>query len=120
GKSTTVEILCTLLRKTSGTVKINGFTLDASRDNNDIRKSIGVVFQQSLLDARLSVKEDIWHRGCMYRLTKQQLADNYEFVSSYLRLADIEGRKYGTLSGGQKRRADIARALIHRPAVLFL
>lgn len=120
GKSTTIEILCTLLKKSSGQVTINGFTLDASNDNGDIRKSIGVVFQQSLLDERLTVRENILHRGKTYGLSKAQLTDNYQFVSTYLHLEDIEEKKYGTLSGGQKRRADIARALIHRPSILFL
>ncbi|WGT38045.1 ABC transporter ATP-binding protein [Lysinibacillus sp. 1 U-2021] len=120
GKSTTIEILCTLLKKSSGQVTINGFTLDASNDNADIRKSIGVVFQQSLLDERLTVRENILHRGKTYGLSKTQLTDNYQFVSTYLHLEDIEKKKYGTLSGGQKRRADIARALIHRPSILFL
>lgn len=120
GKSTTIEILCTLLKKSSGQVTINGFTLDASNGNGDIRKSIGVVFQQSLLDERLTVRENILHRGKTYGLSKAQLTDNYQFVSTYLHLEDIEEKKYGTLSGGQKRRADIARALIHRPSILFL
>lgn len=120
GKSTTIEILCTLLKKSSGQVTINGFTLDASNGNADIRKSIGVVFQQSLLDERLTVRENILHRGKTYGLSKAQLTDNYKFVSTYLHLEDIEKKKYGTLSGGQKRRADIARALIHRPNILFL
>jgi multidrug/hemolysin transport system ATP-binding protein len=120
GKSTTIEILCTLLKKSSGQVTINGFTLDASNDNGDIRKSIGVVFQQSILDERLTVRENILHRGQTYGLSKTQLTENYQFVSTYLHLDDIEKQKYGTLSGGQKRRADIARALIHRPSVLFL
>ena len=120
GKSTTIEILCTLLKKSSGQVTINGFTLDASNGNADIRKSIGVVFQQSLLDERLTVRENILHRGKTYGLSKTQLTDNYQFVSTYLHLEDIEKKKYGTLSGGQKRRADIARALIHRPSILFL
>ncbi|MEQ6853837.1 ABC transporter ATP-binding protein [Lysinibacillus capsici] len=120
GKSTTIEILCTLLKKSSGQVTINGFTLDASNGNADIRKSIGVVFQQSLLDERLTVRENILHRGKTYGLSKTQLIDNYQFVSTYLHLEDIEKKKYGTLSGGQKRRADIARALIHRPSILFL
>jgi len=120
GKSTTIEILCTLLKKSSGQVTINGFTLDASNGNADIRKSIGVVFQQSLLDERLTVRENILHRGKTYGLSKAQLTDNYQFVSTYLHLEDIEEKKYGTLSGGQKRRADIARALIHRPSILFL
>ncbi|MEA0552097.1 ABC transporter ATP-binding protein [Lysinibacillus irui] len=120
GKSTTIEILCTLLKKSSGQVTINGFTLDASNQNADIRKSIGVVFQQNLLDERLTVRENILHRGRTYGLSKKQLAENYQFVSTYLHLEDIDKHKYGTLSGGQKRRADIARALIHRPQILFL
>lgn len=120
GKSTTIEILCTLLKKTSGTVHINGFTLDAKNDNADIRKSIGVVFHQSLLDQCLTVYENIIHRGKTYGLTKAELTTNYQFVSTYLHLDDIEKKKYGTLSGGQKRRADIARALIHKPKILFL
>ncbi|KAB0441553.1 ABC transporter ATP-binding protein [Lysinibacillus fusiformis] len=120
GKSTTIEILCTLLKKSSGNVTINNFTLDVSNHNADIRKSIGVVFQQSLLDDRLTVQENILHRGRTYGLAKTQLAENYQFISSYLHLEDIEKQKYGTLSGGQKRRADIARALIHRPTILFL
>lgn len=120
GKSTTVEILCTLLKKTSGSVKIDGITLDNGNNNDAIRKSIGVVFQQNLLDDRLTVRENIWYRGKMYGLSKQQLKENYQFVTSYLHLHDIENQKYGTLSGGQKRRADIARALIHRPSILFL
>jgi len=120
GKSTTIEILCTLLQKSSGTVTINGYTLDEKAMNGEIRKSIGVVFQQSLLDERLTVRENIIHRGKTYGLSRAQLAENYRFVSTYLHLEDIEQQKYGTLSGGQKRRADIARALIHRPKILFL
>lgn len=120
GKSTTIEILCTLLNKSSGTVSINGYNLDENNSQANIRKSIGVVFQQSLLDERLTVYENIIHRGKTYGLSKTALKENYHFVSTYLHLEDIEKRKYGTLSGGQKRRADIARALIHRPQILFL
>lgn len=119
GKSTTIEILCTLLKKTSGTVVVNGFDLDDNNEAN-IRKSIGVVFQQSLLDGHLTVLENIVHRGKMYGLTKQQLQENIAFVTQYLQLDDIAKKKYTSLSGGQKRRADIARALIHRPSILFL
>lgn len=117
GKSTTIEILCTLNNKTAGEVTIAGYPL-ANRDA--IRKEIGVVFQQSILDDQLSVYENIMHRGKTYQLTKTALQENYAFVSHHLQLADIEHKKYGSLSGGQKRRADIARAIIHKPSILFL
>ena len=120
GKSTTIEILCTLLEKSSGDVQVNGHTLGTLKANTEIRKSIGIVFQQSLLDPLLSVKENILHRGRFYQLTKEQLNENYAFVSEYLQIEDIAKKKYGQLSGGQKRRADIARAIIHRPQILFL
>jgi len=120
GKSTSIEMLCTLLEKTSGDVKINGVTLGSRTNNYLIRKAIGVVFQQSILDARLTVKENILHRGNIYNLTKKELQENWGFVDRYLHLEDIEKKKYGTLSGGQKRRADIARAIIHKPTILFL
>lgn len=119
GKSTTIEILCTLLGKTSGQVIVNGFDLDANNEGN-IRKSIGVVFQQSLLDGQLTVEENVLHRGKVYGLSKEELRANYAFVSEYLQLDEIAKKKYKSLSGGQKRRADIARALIHRPKILFL
>ncbi|OEH93843.1 ABC transporter ATP-binding protein [Bacillus solimangrovi] len=118
GKSTTIDILCTLLKKTSGTVYIDGYKLDES--NEEIRNKIGVVFQDSLLDDCLTVFENIITRGYYYRLSKKQLHENYQFVSEYLKLDDIKNRKYKSLSGGQRRRADIARALIHKPKILFL
>ena len=120
GKSTTIEILCTLLEKTSGDVTINGHLLGTMRNNDRIRQSIGIVFQQSLLDKELTVKENIIHRGRFYHLTKAQLIENYQFVWQYLKLGEIENKKYGQLSGGQRRRADIARAIIHKPSILFL
>ena len=120
GKSTTIEILCTFLEKTSGSVIINGHTLGTIKENQAIRQSIGIVFQQSLLDPLLTVKENIIHRGRFYNMPKGQLKENYDFVYQYLQLEDIESKKYGQLSGGQKRRADIARAIIHKPNLLFL
>lgn len=120
GKSTTIEILCTLLKKSSGRVFINGYELDKENDNDAIRRSLGIVFQESLLDDVLTVKENILQRGKLYRLPKESLAENYAFVKKYLQLDDIEERRYDSLSGGQRRRTDIARALIHRPQLLFL
>lgn len=120
GKSTTIEILCTLQEKTSGEVFIDGHILGSAKSNDAIRKSIGIVFQQGLLDDQLTVRENIWHRGKLYHLSKRQLVENYQFIREMLHLNDIEERKYGQLSGGQKRRADIARAIIHKPKILFL
>lgn len=120
GKSTTIEILCTIQEKSAGTVIIDGHLLGTMKANDAIRKAIGVVFQKSVLDAKLTVRENILHRGRCYRLTKRELQNNYKYVSDALNLSDIEDRKYGLLSGGQKRRADIARAIIHRPKILFL
>lgn len=120
GKSTTIDILCTLLKKTSGEVLIADYTLGEGKGNNNIREKIGVVFQESVLDERLTVYENIINRGQYYRLSKNEIKENYQFVSEYLNLSDIKNKKYGALSGGQKRRADIARAIIHKPSILFL
>jgi len=120
GKSTTIDILCTLTNKTAGTVKIAGHKIGSNNANDEIRKEIGVVFQDSILDERLTVYENIWHRGVAYGLKNEELKANYKFVATHLHLDDIAKRKYGKLSGGQRRRADIARALIHRPSILFL
>jgi len=120
GKSTTIDILCTLLKKTSGEVLIADYTLGEGKGNNNIREKIGVVFQESVLDERLTVYENIINRGQYYRLSKNEIKENYRFVSEYLNLSDIKDKKYGALSGGQKRRADIARAIIHKPSILFL
>ncbi|MED3962868.1 ABC transporter ATP-binding protein [Niallia taxi] len=120
GKSTTIDILCTLLKKTSGEVLIADYILGEGNGNNYIREKIGVVFQESVLDERLTVYENIINRGQYYRLSKNEIKENYHFVSEYLNLFDIKDKKYGALSGGQKRRADIARAIIHKPSILFL
>ncbi len=120
GKSTTIDILCTLLKKTSGDVLVDDYILGEGKGNNYIREKIGVVFQESVLDERLTVYENIINRGQYYRLSKNEMKENYHFVSEYLNLFDIKDKKYGALSGGQKRRADIARAIIHKPSILFL
>ena len=118
GKSTTIDIICTLLQADSGEVTINGFTL--GKDDFAIRSDIGVVFQTNLLDKLLTVKENLEVRGSFYGLSKA------DWESAFLRATQAAGvtefldRPYGKLSGGQKRRADIARALINTPKILFL
>ena len=114
GKSTTISILCSLLNYDSGTVEMFG------KDPSDARAEIGVVFQDHMLDDRLTVRENIALRGQMYGLSGQALKDA---VDKVLKLTDAEefaDRKYGMLSGGQKRRADIARALVHDPKMIIL
>jgi len=118
GKSTTINILCTLLEKDSGDVSINGFSL--GKDDDAIRKSIGIVFQTHMLDDKLSVKENLMIRGRFYQMSKEDLTLQIKTLTQELYMKDFINQKYGTLSGGQKRRVDIARALINAPKLLIL
>lgn len=118
GKSTTINILCTVLEKTAGNVKIGGYDLD--KEKNKIKELIGIVFQGSVLDKQLTVKENLESRASYYGLNKKEIAKRIESLTQTFDLSEILKRKYGTLSGGQRRRVDIARALINRPKLLFL
>jgi multidrug/hemolysin transport system ATP-binding protein len=118
GKSTTINILSTLLTHDSGEVMINGISLG----NNDdfIRSSIGIVFQDSVLDPLLTVKENIATRGSFYGLTAKELEERIEVALEVAGIKDLSKRRYDSLSGGQRRRTDIARSLVNRPKILFL
>lgn len=118
GKSTTIDIICTFLKPDSGTVIVDGHTL--GEDDNAIRANIGAVFQDGLLDSLLTVEENLKIRGGFYGLKGQALADAVKFASEVTDIADILKRPYGKLSGGQRRRCDIARSLINTPKILFL
>lgn len=118
GKSTTINILCTILQKTSGDITIFGSTL--GRDDDEIRDSIGIVFQNSVLDAKLTVKENLLTRGSYYGFTKKETEQRLDEFWKPFELGEIWNRKYEKLSGGQRRRVDIIRALLHRPKILFL
>lgn len=118
GKSTTVNILCTLLEKDGGKVVVSGRDLDSEAEA--IRNEIGVVFQQSVLDKRLTVKENLSVRASFYGLFGAELKARLNEISEILSLKDILNRPYGKLSGGQRRRADLARGLINTPKILFL
>lgn len=118
GKSTTINILCTILEKTSGSVRVFGHEL--GREDDGIRNIIGIVFQNSVLDKKLTVKENLYTRGSYYGLTKKGIDQRLAPFMDAFELGEIWNRKYEKLSGGQRRRVDIARALINEPKILFL
>ena len=118
GKSTTVNILCTLLEKDAGTVRIAGYDLDTQA--NHIRPLLGVVFQGSLLDDLLTVRENLTVRAACYGMRGKKWQERLARLDELLDLKDILDRPFGKLSGGQRRRADIARGLVNAPRLLFL
>lgn len=118
GKSTTISILLTLLQQDQGHVSINGYSI--GKNDQAIRQEIGMVFQNSLLDPLLTVKENLAIRASFYGMTKQDRNAAIKNVVAVVDLQSILDRRYGKLSGGQKRRVDIARALIHKPNILIL
>ena len=117
GKSTTISCLTTTTAPTNGEIIINGKVI--GKDDNHIREDIGVVFQSSLLDPTLTVRENLEYRATFYGLGKKS-AERIKELSDLIDLGSFIDRPYGPLSGGQKRRADIARALLHNPSILFL
>ena len=118
GKSTTISILCTLSEKTKGSVKVCGY--DVGKDDSLIRSKIGVVFQDNSLDDRLTVKQNLILRGSLYENNKKILNENINQICDDLKINHLLNSTYKDLSGGQKRICDVARALIHKPEILFL
>jgi len=118
GKSTTINTLCTIQEKTEGMLKINGN--DVSKQKDLVRNDIGIVFQDSTMDGKLTVEENLKLHCDFYKVPKSEMKERIDFV---LDLVDIKSRKKSpvdSLSGGMKRRAEIARGLVHFPKVLFL
>ena len=118
GKSTTIGMLCTVFAPTAGEIEICG--LKVGKEDEEIRRRIGVVYQNNCLDDRLTVKENLFIRGSLYEKNSQKLKENIFRICEILDLDDIYGRKFHKLSGGQKRRCEIARALVHTPQIMFL
>lgn len=118
GKSTTINMLCTILEKTAGDVSVCGHIL--GKEDDKIRSRIGIVFQNSVLDNKLTVKENLYTRGSYYGLSKKEIESRMAPFSQRFEMDEIWNRRYEKLSGGQRRRVDIMRALIHNPRLLFL
>ncbi len=118
GKSTTISILCGLLQKDSGQVLVNGHDIDRGADT--VKRTLGVVFQNSVLDKPLSVYDNLQNRAALYGITGKEFDARLDELCDLLEIRSLLHRPVGKLSGGQRRRIDIARALIHRPAILIL
>ena len=118
GKSTTIDIICTFLKPDAGTIVVDGHTL--GKDDNAIRSSIGAVFQDGLLDPLLTVQENLRIRAGFYGLKGKKREAVIAGVAKKAGVMDYLKRPYGKLSGGQRRRCDIARALVNTPKILFL
>ena len=118
GKTTAIHMLSTLLAPDEGTAEICGMKL--GRDNDGIRRKIGIVYQQNCLDDILTVQENLMCRGILHGATKAEAMTQCQRLSEILKLDDIMKKKYRLLSGGQKRRCEIAAALMHTPEILFL
>ena len=118
GKSTTINILCGQLAKDAGSVRIGGIDLDTDPDG--IKRSLGVVFQNSVLDKDLTVRDNLESRAALYGICGKDFRERLSELAKLLEFEDLLKRTLGRLSGGQRRRIDIARALLHRPRILIL
>lgn len=118
GKSTTINILGTLLKPDEGEVIIDGYIL--GKEDDKIRAIIGMVFQDHVLDDELTVRENMTIRGSFYHSNKKALKAAVDYAAQSTGVTTYQNRPYGNLSGGQRRRTDIARALVNTPKILFL
>ena len=118
GKTTAINMLSTLLRPDEGTARICGHLL--GKEDDSIRRNIGIVYQHNCLDDALTVRENLLCRGILHGATRQEARNRLTRLTELLRLEELLKKRYKTLSGGQKRRCEIAAALMHTPRVLFL
>lgn len=118
GKSTTINIISGVLKKDEGSVKVCGYDID--NQSGEIKGNIGIVFQNSVLDKKLTAYENLKYRAAMYGITGDEFKKRITEIDGLLDLKEILKRPIEKLSGGQKRRIDIARALMHKPKLLIL
>ncbi|EAF0244655.1 ABC transporter ATP-binding protein [Listeria monocytogenes] len=119
GKSTTLSMICTESEPTSGEIYIDDEKL-TFKNRKLFRQKLGVVFQENVLDDLLTVRENLYNRASLYGKTKAEITERLALVSSIIGIEDILNRRFEKLSGGQKRRAEIARAIMHDPEILLL
>jgi ABC-2 type transport system ATP-binding protein len=118
GKTTTIKVLCTLLAPTSGTASVAGY--DCARDPDRVRAQIGIIFQDPSLDDRLTAEENLYFHSLLYRIPPDIRKKRMDTVLDMVELGDRRKSLVREFSGGMKRRLEIARGLMHQPAVLFL
>jgi len=118
GKTTTIKMLCTLLAPTAGTATLAGHYI--VREAGQVRRSIGIIFQDPSLDERLTAAENLRLHAVAYRVPRSGRVERIDEVLSFVELLDRKNDVVRTFSGGMKRRLEIARGLLHRPPVLFL
>ena len=118
GKSTTISMLCGQLRQDAGEIRIHGKNVREERDA--VRRDLGVVFQNSALDKQLTVQDNLRYRAALYGITGREFQKRLLELDELLELRSLLRRPVGKLSGGQRRRIDIARAIFHRPKLLIL
>lgn len=118
GKTTSLKILTTILHPTSGNIRVNGY--DVLHQKNDVRKSVGVIFQDNSLDDKLTAYENMEYHAVLYKVPKKQIKGIVDKLLDNVELLDRKNELIKTFSGGMKRRIEIARGLIHTPKVLFL
>lgn len=118
GKSTTIHIMCGQLKKDGGKIVIDGADLDGGAD--PVKQKLGVVFQNSVLDGALTVWDNLESRAALYKITGSAFKKRFSELDALLGIGEFKRRAVAKLSGGQRRRIDIARALLHRPRILIL
>ncbi|MHC1748714.1 MAG: ATP-binding cassette domain-containing protein [Cellulosilyticaceae bacterium] len=118
GKSTTINMLSTLLKHSSGTAEVCGYAL--GKHNDVIRHKIGVVFQTNTLDPNLTIKQNLTSRAYLYETNRRKVIEKVDHVCNVLEIGDLLKCRFKDLSGGQKRRCEVARSLLHSPEILFL
>lgn len=118
GKSTTIKMLTTLLRPTSGEIRVNGF--DPMKEQDEVRKSFGIVFQDPSIDEELTAFENMEFHGVLYNVPKTIRKKRIEELLGIVDLWDRRDHLVKTFSGGMRRRLEIARGLLHHPSIFFL